>query len=632
MFACSSRPAKAAIKKTPGGDVDHIATLFSAINVSGNGELTLEEFRLACLLAIDDEAEIKRVFQTLDEDNSGSIDKSEFTEGFYHIQQQIAETRSTASTKDELQAQFQAMQATLVEKDADADKIKDSLDTSQDQLRQREVQLKASMDEVEVRTAEVDQQKALVEKEREALSAERGVRESTEKTLEASTQKVADLTATVERVHKKKDNIGQVDDREALFAMFDVDDGGSLSFNEFRLACFMMTTDEAEVRAVFEKIDTDNSGEVDCEEFKQGFEFLQNSLQQLRQKEQLLEQEKEAAEQAGAELAQELSDATATAEKQKVEHGAALDHAETAYATVKSELAMLESSKARLLEQLAQSKQAAEEKDTTIAELTAALKESTETAAAAEEAAQNEKKLLELKLRKEKERSATLSEVRTTSGAAPTTSRTTSATPASPTSTTSLPPLSPRKGKKVPRALVIAELAVDRLVGGIEVMKYNFKNNDKAMRWLFLSADKSKLCWGKVNQKASTTVPLKDITGAVFGPNSERLRDHPNLAAEKWNCFSYETDDRTLDFASAIDRASFDAFVAIQHLKLQAADSSKVMVRPGVVLWQIARMRIDGEATKNKTGTTKALANVLKRSAESHPDNGETPRSTRSSS
>lgn len=54
------------------------------------------------------------------------------------------------------------MQATLVEKDADADKIKDSLDTSQDQLRQREVQLKASMDEVEVRTAEVDQQKALV--------------------------------------------------------------------------------------------------------------------------------------------------------------------------------------------------------------------------------------------------------------------------------------------------------------------------------------------------------------------------------------------------------------------------------------------------------------------------------------
>ena len=111
MFACSSRPAKAAIKKTPGGDVDHIATLFSAINVSGNGwvssiplsnpwsallllitvdnnahwrcccrELTLEEFRLACLLAIDDEAEIKRVFQTLDEDNSGSIDKSEFTE------------------------------------------------------------------------------------------------------------------------------------------------------------------------------------------------------------------------------------------------------------------------------------------------------------------------------------------------------------------------------------------------------------------------------------------------------------------------------------------------------------------------------------------------------------------------
>lgn len=96
-------------------------------------------------------------------------------------------------------------------------------------------------------------------------------------------------------------------------------------------------------------------------------------------------------------------------------------------------------------------------------------------------------------------------------------------------------------------------------------------------------------------------MPLKDITGAVFGPNSERLRDHreyvpcgkplsnsatcvwnegggrelvcvcvvsvcvlmrscvcdgaANLAAEKWNCFSYETDDRTLDFASAIDRA-----------------------------------------------------------------------------
>lgn len=65
-------------------------------------------------------------------------------------------------------------------------------------------------------------------------------------------------------------------------------------------------SDEALLEETFAKIDTDGSGEIDLEEFSQGFAVLQEQISYTRKIEDNLRRESLALEQAGEQLEEEL--------------------------------------------------------------------------------------------------------------------------------------------------------------------------------------------------------------------------------------------------------------------------------------------------------------------------------------
>ena len=75
------------------GAADDVERLFSYFDADGSGSLDLQEFKLATLLAIDDEELVVDVFERLDSDGAGELSLQDFKSGFAYLKSQVKQAR-----------------------------------------------------------------------------------------------------------------------------------------------------------------------------------------------------------------------------------------------------------------------------------------------------------------------------------------------------------------------------------------------------------------------------------------------------------------------------------------------------------------------------------------------------------
>jgi len=261
---------------------DDTERLFRYFDSSGTGELTYADFKLACQLAISNESEVKEIFDFIDKDGSGTMSLEEFRQGFGHLQKQIAGQRETEKR----------VRQTSVALEQAGEELEADLEAAREEIEMLENGMSAA--------GASAVKKAMAEKDSELAAAREEIA-----MLESGMQHLGRMSKD------KGGDKGPQDQMEMLFNFYDVDGDGTLSLQEFKLACQMALDDETQIKEIFDYIDKDGDGEMDLQEFKEGFGYLKEKISQQRLVEKRVRATSIALEEAGEELEEELETAQA---------------------------------------------------------------------------------------------------------------------------------------------------------------------------------------------------------------------------------------------------------------------------------------------------------------------------------
>eukprot|EP01051_Picozoa_sp_SAG22_P000769 SAG22_NODE_24_length_30194_cov_6.086327_2_plen_1485_part_00 len=174
---------------------DQVERLFRTIDFDHGGGLSLEEFKLACLLATGSmtEGELENLFKELDEDGSGEIDIGEFRTGFEKLRQRFADDATQAAA---LKVSHTKQNAELVKLSADVARLQTELSCSRSE---HERQTAAAVERYAAETEQLRQQLAAAHEEQ--LAAAKAAHESAVVSHKALIDSLSeDHTATMSEV------------------------------------------------------------------------------------------------------------------------------------------------------------------------------------------------------------------------------------------------------------------------------------------------------------------------------------------------------------------------------------------------------------------------------------------------
>jgi len=104
--------------------------------------------------------------------------------------------------------------------------------------------------------------------------------------------------------------------------------------------------------------------------------------------------------------------------------------------------------------------------------------------------------------------------------------------------------------------------------GGTTFMKYNQRDGKSGARWVKVSADQTKICWGDVrNKETRSDMKLGDAVALLHGAKSSAFFKQQGAKKDQdWLCFSVVFKGRTLDFAATNAEALLDWYLALAGL------------------------------------------------------------------
>ena len=165
-------------------------------------------------------------------------DLEEFKAGFDYLKKKIADQRLVEKrVRDTAEALEQA-----------GEELEEELESAREEISMLENGMRrATMDAGELRAHQKDEE-IIALKEEIAM-------------LEGGMSRLGtDLSKA--RMSEGNDQAAPKDNMEMLFRFYDVDGDGTLSLDEFKLACQMALDDEAEITQIFNYIDKDGDGEM----------------------------------------------------------------------------------------------------------------------------------------------------------------------------------------------------------------------------------------------------------------------------------------------------------------------------------------------------------------------------------
>jgi len=103
---------------------------------------------------------------------------------------------------------------------------------------------------------------------------------------------------------------------------------------------------------------------------------------------------------------------------------------------------------------------------------------------------------------------------------------------------------------------------------GTTLMKYNQRDGKSGARWVKVSADQTKICWGDVrNKETRSDMKLGDAVALLHGAKSSAFFKQQGAKKDQdWLCFSVVFKGRTLDFAATNAEALLDWYLALAGL------------------------------------------------------------------
>jgi len=109
---------------------------------------------------------------------------------------------------------------------------------------------------------------------------------------------------------------------------------------------------------------------------------------------------------------------------------------------------------------------------------------------------------------------------------------------------------------------------LDALKEGMTLMKYNQRDGKSGARFVRLSADCSKICWGDLKGKdTKSDMKLGDAVALLHGAKSSAFFKQQGAKKDQdWLCFSVVFKGRTLDFAATNAEALFDWYLSLAQL------------------------------------------------------------------
>jgi hypothetical protein len=154
--------------------------------------------------------------------------------------------------------------------------------------------------------------------------------------------------------------------------------------------------------------------------------------------------------------------------------------------------------------------------------------------------------------------------------------------------------------------------------GSVAVHKYAFGKSKREKVSVFVDKERQELRWkGRFTLSSyKSSFALADVQQILLGHLSESFRRQAITVDDPANCVSLVTPTRSYDFAFADSNDSRRFLTAIQSLATSLPRTKRV--RPGQLLWSIARLKVHTAADKACESDVKALTKVLLASASSN--------------
>jgi len=167
--------------------------------------------------------------------------------------------------------------------------------------------------------------------------------------------------------------------------------------------------------------------------------------------------------------------------------------------------------------------------------------------------------------------------------------------------------------------MTVGRKSLDVMLKGIEVWKFAASSTKKKRLFLTLSSDLTTLGWGTRPRAFDHSVPVRSLHGRLYGPRGANMRRYKDpkskvkLEVPEWHIFSYFIQEqsvgrRSLDFgAISGERDAFHAYLAMEFI----ANGLAYPVRPGPVLWAVARMRAMQHAKREGSSLSHFISEAM---------------------
>eukprot|EP00316_Scyphosphaera_apsteinii_P019756 CAMPEP_0119336942 /NCGR_PEP_ID=MMETSP1333-20130426/92941_1 /TAXON_ID=418940 /ORGANISM="Scyphosphaera apsteinii, Strain RCC1455" /LENGTH=651 /DNA_ID=CAMNT_0007347879 /DNA_START=172 /DNA_END=2127 /DNA_ORIENTATION=- len=109
---------------------------------------------------------------------------------------------------------------------------------------------------------------------------------------------------------------------------------------------------------------------------------------------------------------------------------------------------------------------------------------------------------------------------------------------------------------------------LEALKAGTTLMKYNQRDGKSGARWVRISGDQTKICWGDVKKKDTPSdMKLGEAVALLHGAKSSAFFKQQGAKKDQdWLCFSVVFKGRTLDFAATNAELLLDWYLALAQL------------------------------------------------------------------